>query len=115
MDSFHRAIPLIGIEIQSSDHLKAEFLRFFPLAEDRVGDVSQAQYDKHILWMPGLATKYVERWSKDISYARNTETGCKIFLKFSKFQPRYSYKIYSYKKRVYSSNGQEVLLLRSSF
>ena len=26
----------------------------------------------------------------------------KIFLKFRKFQPRYSYKIYSYKKRVYS-------------
>ena len=37
VDSFHSAIPLIGIEIHSSDHLKAEFLRIFPLAEDRVG------------------------------------------------------------------------------
>ena len=27
----------------------------------------------------------------------------KIFLKFRKFQPRYSYNIYSYKKRVYQS------------
>ena len=26
----------------------------------------------------------------------------KIFLKFRKFQPRYSYKVYSYKKKIYS-------------
>ena len=37
VDSFYKAIPLIGIEIHSCDHLKAEFLRIFLLAEDRVG------------------------------------------------------------------------------
>ena len=36
----------------------------------------------------------------------------KIFLKFGKFQPRYSYKIYSFKKeRVYAQIEKEALLI----
>ena len=67
MDSFHRAIPLIGIKIQSSDHLKAEFLRIFPLVEDRVGVQALrrqhfTELDSRFVANTRFTTKIVSNW-----------------------------------------------------